>query len=376
MTDTPNPPEGWYPDPAGSGDLRRWDGASWTDELRPPAHAPAPDAADAGTAPSAEEPAVAFGDVAPVHPAPSHETSSHETPSDAAPVHPAPVDAAAPTTDARRDAADVRHESGGAADGRHDGAEDADARRDRTAAWDAEAADRDRPAPPAPLTPPAYSSGAPVPPPGGSAPASGYGSSPTTPYGAAAPAYGAAAGYGASAGYSASPTGGASTPARAGDPTTVWIWLLAVLPLVSTLSLFLFDWTGAIEASVYSSIYGSSSAGSLAFLGTISGFTLLALLLNAAVVVFSFLDWRTLRARGVDRPFHWAWSFLILAISTNAVYIIGRSVVVRRQTGKGLAPLWVWIASTALAFIIGTVFALWLLDRTFVIMQQAGIGAY
>uniref|UniRef100_UPI0025DA4A6D DUF2510 domain-containing protein n=1 Tax=uncultured Microbacterium sp. TaxID=191216 RepID=UPI0025DA4A6D len=34
MTDSPTPPDGWYPDPAGGGGLRRWNGTSWTDELR------------------------------------------------------------------------------------------------------------------------------------------------------------------------------------------------------------------------------------------------------------------------------------------------------------------------------------------------------
>ena len=34
MTDTPTPPDGWYPDPAGGGGLRRWNGTSWTDEVR------------------------------------------------------------------------------------------------------------------------------------------------------------------------------------------------------------------------------------------------------------------------------------------------------------------------------------------------------
>ena len=31
----PQPSAGWYPDPAGSGDERYWDGASWSDVTRP-----------------------------------------------------------------------------------------------------------------------------------------------------------------------------------------------------------------------------------------------------------------------------------------------------------------------------------------------------
>ncbi len=42
MTDTPTPPDGWYPDPAGSGGLRRWNGTAWTDDVRPPAADPRP----------------------------------------------------------------------------------------------------------------------------------------------------------------------------------------------------------------------------------------------------------------------------------------------------------------------------------------------
>lgn len=37
MTQTPNPPAGWYPNPDGSGNQRYWDGVTWTDASVPPA---------------------------------------------------------------------------------------------------------------------------------------------------------------------------------------------------------------------------------------------------------------------------------------------------------------------------------------------------
>jgi hypothetical protein len=45
------PAAGWYPDPAGSGNARWWDGASWTEHLQPVA-APAPSAWGAPPAPA------------------------------------------------------------------------------------------------------------------------------------------------------------------------------------------------------------------------------------------------------------------------------------------------------------------------------------
>ena len=70
----------------------------------------------------------------------------------------------------------------------------------------------------------------------------------------------------------------------------------------------------------------------------------------ALFVVGAALDYRALRARGVPRPFHWAWTFLSVI-----VYAIGRTVVVRRRTGAGMAPLWVFIVLYVVVFVLGVV---------------------
>ncbi|MDQ1575028.1 MAG: hypothetical protein QOH55_178, partial [Microbacteriaceae bacterium] len=44
------------------------------------------------------------------------------------------------------------------------------------------------------------------------------------------------------------------------------------------------------------------------------------------------------------------WVFL-----GNGVYVIGRSVIVKRRSGRGLAPIWIWAAILLLSIIIGVV---------------------
>ncbi|HAQ9640229.1 TPA: hypothetical protein IYE67_003168, partial [Enterococcus faecium] len=58
----------------------------------------------------------------------------------------------------------------------------------------------------------------------------------------------------------------------------------------------------------------------------------------------------TLRDRGVDRPFPWAWALL-----GPLVYLIGRSVVVRRRVGGSAAPLWLYLGLTVLGFAIAMI---------------------
>ena len=87
-----------------------------------------------------------------------------------------------------------------------------------------------------------------------------------------------------------------------------------------------------------------------------------SLVVGIGLVVLSWLDRRTLRARGVERPFHWAWSILSVLI-----YLIGRSVVLRRRVGGSAAPLWLFLGLSvlggAVAIIIGISSGVATMDR-------------
>ncbi len=144
--------------------------------------------------------------------------------------------------------------------------------------------------------------------------------------------------------------------APAGTKTgTIWIWLVVLLPLLSLLSLFAIDIEGYMRSVVANpgSVSGMlslyTSPGFL--LATIGGFVLIGL-----TIVFSVLDWRELKARGVPQPFHWAFAFFALA-GYGIVYPIGRSIVVKRRTGAGLAPLWATIAVFVITLIVSLIWA-------------------
>jgi hypothetical protein len=137
-------------------------------------------------------------------------------------------------------------------------------------------------------------------------------------------------------------------------PNTIWFWLLVVgAPVLTILDL--------IPTSIYLSqvISGDTTDPTAMAANTFNGAYLLVLLsgwfIYAACIVFGLLDWRELRAHGVPKPFHWAWSFFVIAVGWPAVYVIGRTVVVKRRTGIGMAPLWVFIGLEVVAFIVTAV---------------------
>ncbi|MGW9631534.1 DUF2510 domain-containing protein [Agromyces sp. NPDC055520] len=157
-----------------------------------------------------------------------------------------------------------------------------------------------------------------------------------------APAYPAAPAYGAG---QPAPYGGVETPRMpAGTPVdTVWIWLIVALPVLAVLPLFLWDFQGYLEQSMSISASTSPMANAL---GPYTDPWYLVLtfgswVLYGLAVWFAYLDYAALAKLGYPRRFHWAWTFL-----SSLVYVIGRSVVVRRQAGRGYLPMAVGIALT------------------------------
>jgi hypothetical protein len=91
----------------------------------------------------------------------------------------------------------------------------------------------------------------------------------------------------------------------------------------------------------------------------------------AVSIVFGLLDWRELKARGIPKPFHWGWSFFVLLVGWPAVYVIGRTVVAKRRTGAGLAPLWVFLGLEVLTFIVSLVVIVTAIVQLFSLLGDA-----
>lgn len=166
-----------------------------------------------------------------------------------------------------------------------------------------------------------------------------------------------------------------SAPVRTDIQTnTVWIWLVVLLPLVTLPTIFLIDWRGYLESSLdMSSLDGANPMlPSVGMTLASVAISVLGYVVVGLGILFAWLDWRELKRRGIQKPFHWAWAFLALVI-TNGVYVIGRGVILRRQTGKGLGPVWAWIAVTLLSLIVGIVYASMIMGEVLdLIFEQTG----
>ena len=185
----------------------------------------------------------------------------------------------------------------------------------------------------------------------------------------AAPAVGGYAGYPAAPAYAGT---GATPPVVDVSTNTVWVWLAVVAAVLPLLSGFFIDWNGYVSA-VASMSRGSRMTGEfLSWEMRAVGVSLLSWVFVAAYIVFSWLDWRELKRRGVVSPFGWAWSFFALIGLGSAVYMIGRAVVLRRRTvSGGWAPLWTWAIASAVGLVASVWLAVWLFNE---IMQSVSFG--
>ncbi len=131
---------------------------------------------------------------------------------------------------------------------------------------------------------------------------------------------------------------------------TVFVWILALLPLVALPISLLYHpefryqtiQPGGVRSVDPLSIYTPGYFLLQAF----------SILLYAAEVVLAFFDHRALQRRGVVRPFSWGWAFLLAPI----LYLIGRYVVVRKVApGRPMWPLWVGIAVAVISVATGIV---------------------
>ncbi|MBN9213592.1 MAG: hypothetical protein ABS62_04100 [Microbacterium sp. SCN 70-200] len=190
----------------------------------------------------------------------------------------------------------------------------------------------------------------------------------------AAPAYSAAPAYAAAPAYSAAPAYAAAhayvvPPKAQVDTNTVWVWLAIAASLLPFAVLFFIDWDGYVNAVLNASRYDDPT-GILQWEMRLIGVSLIGTALLGLFVVFSWLDWRELRRRGVPRPFHWGWSFFAFVSGGLAVYMIGRAVVLGRRTvAGGWAPLWVWIGVTVLGYVVTIA---WTINMVSTMISQLG----
>lgn len=140
------------------------------------------------------------------------------------------------------------------------------------------------------------------------------------------------------------------------EPNTVWIWILVVLPLIGYIPMLFVPWGSYIGSMMQDPTNPSGMLDtefaiftSPAYLATLA----LSFVIYAGTVVLAYLDFRELTARGMPKPFHWALAFI--PSYGTLVYVIGRSVVVKTRTDRGLGPIWVTVAVFVLGIVLSFV---------------------
>ena len=145
--------------------------------------------------------------------------------------------------------------------------------------------------------------------------------------------------------YPEPPVYGRLAPTRVLAPDTpaytAAIWIITLLPLLSLINVASTDLTADFNRGLSEGSTGTTTSAT----DVLS--QLLSIAVYAASVTLAYFDRRRLLADGFTRPFHWAWTFL-----SSGVYVIGRSIVVRNQAGRGLTPIWVWTGIVVLTTLV------------------------
>jgi len=129
------------------------------------------------------------------------------------------------------------------------------------------------------------------------------------------------------------------------NPNTPAAWAIAFAPLLVFVELAILFAMGAMTIEQIMDTEPS--------LNTVNtGDLLLRGVLWILVIVLAIADTHELKRRGVEKPFHWAFTILGIIPIASLVYFIGRTVVAKRRTGRGLAPLFVWIGCLVVSFAV------------------------
>ena len=133
------------------------------------------------------------------------------------------------------------------------------------------------------------------------------------------------------------------------DWNTPWIWWIVALPVLPTLMLLFVPWGAMfdIDPSAPTAHTGMTGTIELFLSPFYWGSFVLSYAVYGLTVFFAYRDVKELTARGVPRPFHWAFAFI-----GGVVYAVGRSVVVARRTGKGHAPIWAEVGVLVFSLVV------------------------
>ncbi|RIJ52004.1 DUF2510 domain-containing protein [Clavibacter lycopersici] len=150
------------------------------------------------------------------------------------------------------------------------------------------------------------------------------------------------------------------------SPYTWAIWVLAALPVVSIVLALNIDYRGALDMSARGPRPDALVAQALS--------SLVQIFVWGGSVALAYVDWRDLTRRGIVRPFHWAWAFIPVV---GGVYLIGRSIIVRRRIegapANALSPIWLWVGLNVIVAFISIVKFVEAFTST---MQMYGPGRY